>query len=121
MLLFTVEKFAGTGTAYLRLAPARNGQRAAVNFAADYRLGAVAQLEERSAGSRKARGSSPLSSIPSCNLVGVDRCRQRFSQYVELAAAGETVLITRRGKPYARLCPPSEQLDLSSRQGHIGA
>jgi antitoxin (DNA-binding transcriptional repressor) of toxin-antitoxin stability system len=30
--------------------------------------------------------------------------------YMERAAAGETFLITRRGKPYARLSPPHEQL-----------
>jgi len=29
---------------------------------------------------------------------------------MERAAAGESFLITRRGRPYARLSPPSEQL-----------
>jgi antitoxin (DNA-binding transcriptional repressor) of toxin-antitoxin stability system len=29
---------------------------------------------------------------------------------MERAAAGESFLITRRGKPYARLSPPYEQL-----------
>jgi antitoxin (DNA-binding transcriptional repressor) of toxin-antitoxin stability system len=29
---------------------------------------------------------------------------------MERAAAGENFLITRRGKPYARLSPPHEQL-----------
>jgi antitoxin (DNA-binding transcriptional repressor) of toxin-antitoxin stability system len=29
---------------------------------------------------------------------------------MERAAAGESFLITRRGKPYARLSPPQEQL-----------
>lgn len=46
----------------LRVAPARNNQRAAINFAADYELGAVAQLEERRPGRAEVRGSSPLSS-----------------------------------------------------------
>jgi hypothetical protein len=57
---------------HLRLRPAKNNQRAAINWAdafefsaIDWRhLGAVAQLEERSAGSRKVGGSSPPSSIP---------------------------------------------------------
>jgi antitoxin (DNA-binding transcriptional repressor) of toxin-antitoxin stability system len=31
---------------------------------------------------------------------------------MERAAAGESFLITRRGKPYARLSPPHDQLDL---------
>ena len=48
----------------LRLAPALNGQEAAINFAAQYELGAIAQLGERSAGSRKVGGSSPPSSTP---------------------------------------------------------
>ncbi len=51
--------------AHLRLAPARNGQLVGVKMAVDYPLGAVAQLGERSAGSRKVRGSIPLSSTPS--------------------------------------------------------
>lgn len=46
----------------LRITPARNNQRAAINFAADYELGAVAQLEERRHGMAEVRGSSPLSS-----------------------------------------------------------
>jgi hypothetical protein len=45
-----------------RLAPARNNQKIGVTMADDYRLGAVAQLGERLAGSQKVRGSSPLSS-----------------------------------------------------------
>ena len=53
----------GQGFLHLRLAPARNCQVLGVKMAADYPLGAVAQLGERSAGSRKVRGSSPLSSI----------------------------------------------------------
>jgi antitoxin (DNA-binding transcriptional repressor) of toxin-antitoxin stability system len=31
---------------------------------------------------------------------------------MERAAAGESFLITRRGKPYARLVPPHAQLEL---------
>jgi prevent-host-death family protein len=44
--------------------------------------------------------------------VGAHEFRERFGWYMERAAAGETFLITRRGKPYARLTPPHEQLDL---------
>ena len=52
----------GKRAMYLRLQPTANGQRAEVNFAADYPLGAIAQLGERSAGSRQVGGSSPPSS-----------------------------------------------------------
>jgi len=48
---------------HLRLAPARNNQAAGVHWATDYELGAIAQLGERSAGSRKVGGSNPPSSI----------------------------------------------------------
>ena len=47
---------------HLRLTAARNNQKIGVTMADDYRLGAVAQLGERLAGSQKVRGSSPLSS-----------------------------------------------------------
>jgi hypothetical protein len=58
-----IEDFEGRSHAYLRLSAARNNQQVGVRMAADYPLGAVAQLGERSAGSRKVRGSIPLSSI----------------------------------------------------------
>lgn len=60
-----IEEFEHRAFAYLRMTPARNGQHVGVKMAADYPLGAVAQLGERSAGSRKVRGSIPLSSTPS--------------------------------------------------------
>ncbi len=59
-----IAEFLGRTNAHLRLGPARNGQLRGVKMAADYPLGAVAQLGERRAGSAKVRGSSPLSSTP---------------------------------------------------------
>ena len=53
----------GRAALRLRLSAAKNNQRSGVTLAEQYRLGAVAQLEERRAGSAEARGSSPLSSI----------------------------------------------------------
>lgn len=100
----------GTTTFHLRLAPTLNGQRAALHFATDYRLGAIAQLGERSAGSRKVVGSNPTSSTRT--EVGAHEYRNHFGWYMERAAAGETFLITRRGKPYAELSSPQGQLDL---------
>jgi PD-(D/E)XK endonuclease len=57
-----IEKAAGHRCLHLRLARAANGQSAAINWAADYPLGAIAQLGERRAGSAKVVGSSPTSS-----------------------------------------------------------
>ena len=51
-----------SGSMYLRLGSARNGQKLGLNWAADYELGAIAQLGERRAGSAKVVGSSPTSS-----------------------------------------------------------
>jgi PD-(D/E)XK nuclease superfamily protein len=57
-----IEKAAGRRSLHLRLAPAANNQAAAINWARDFELGAIAQLGERSAGSRKVGGSNPPSS-----------------------------------------------------------
>ena len=61
---------------HLRLAPSRNNQQAGINWAKEYefvatlaRLGAVAQLGERRAGSAKATGSSPVGSIDQLHLL----------------------------------------------------
>ncbi len=84
-------------TVQLHLEPPLNRQRASINLASDYDFtGAVAQLEERSAGSRKVRGSSPLSSTPSedgqnITEVGAHQFRNHFGYYLERAAAGEEI------------------------------
>lgn len=110
--LIPISEVAGRAAFQLRLGPARNGQRAALHFAEKYRLGAVAQLEERRHGMAEVRGSSPLSSTFSDDLrpatpeeVGAHVFRNRFGYYMERAAAGAEILIRRRGKPYARLLP----------------
>jgi PD-(D/E)XK nuclease superfamily protein len=54
---------AGQRVVHLRTRQARNGQRKRLHFAEQYRLGAIAQLGERLAGSQKVAGSSPASSI----------------------------------------------------------
>jgi hypothetical protein len=58
-----IEKVQRRRVLHLRLAPAANNQAAAINWAADFELGAIAQLGERRAGSAKVVGSSPTSSI----------------------------------------------------------
>ena len=60
-----IEDVAGLSVVHLRLVAAANHQEISVRYAADYHLGAVAQLGERRAGSAKVRGSSPLSSTGS--------------------------------------------------------
>jgi prevent-host-death family protein len=98
---------------HLRLTEPRNAQRACINFASEYEFaGAVAQLEERLHGMQEARGSSPLSSTPSPATVqaGCHQFRNHFGYYLEQAAAGHEVEISRRGRPYARLVPVQPQL-----------
>jgi prevent-host-death family protein len=106
--LLPVDLFEDRSTVYLRLGRTRNNQRAALNWATDYDFyGAVAQLEERRAGSAKVRGSSPLSSTLDLldleSPVGMDRFYSRLAHYVRYAEVGGEVLVTRRGKPVARL------------------
>ncbi len=110
--LVPIDIAAGKRQLHLRLTPPRNSQRACINLAGEYRLGAIAQLGERSAGSRKVGGSSPPSSTPQAGddvLVGAHDFRQKFGYWMERAAAGDEILITRRGHRYARLGPPDPQ------------
>jgi prevent-host-death family protein len=110
--LIPIEDIPDRWAVQLRLAPPRNGQRAAVNFADEYELGAVAQWEERCRGTAEAGGSSPPSStnrkysIKSFEEVGAHQFRNHFGHFMERASQGAEVLVRRRGKPYARLCPP---------------
>jgi prevent-host-death family protein len=106
--LLPVSLVCGRRAIHLRLTPPRNGQRACINREVDFRLpGAVAQLEEHQSGTLGARGSSPLSStsLPSAVDVGCHEFRNHFGYYLERAAAGEEIRISRRGRPYARLVP----------------
>ncbi len=101
----------------LRLAPPRNRQRAAIHYAAEYELaGAVAQLGERFAGSEEATGSSPVSSTPSSGsdgpelTIGAHEFRNQLGYWMQLVAAGEEVVITRRGRRFARLVAAQPRL-----------
>lgn len=109
-----IDLVAGRGVVSLRLKETRNNQRAALNWATEYEFsGAVAQLEERVDGIDEAEGSSPSSSIfpekageaLTAIEVGAHEFRNHFGYYMEQAAAGADILVRRRGKPYARLCP----------------
>ena len=100
----------------LRVKPPKNGQRACLNLAVDFELpGAVAQLEEHLHGMQGARGSSPLSSTPSqpeVVSVGANQFRNHFGYYIERAADGHEVLVTRRGRPYVRVTSVEPRLQL---------
>jgi prevent-host-death family protein len=99
---------AGRTEIWLRLVPPRNGQRACINLAAEFEFsGAVAQLGERVTGSHEATGSSPVSSIPPPTpiQIGSNLFRNHFGYYLERAAAGDEIRISRHGRPYARLVP----------------
>jgi hypothetical protein len=105
----------------LRLAPPGNGQRAGLHYAADYEFpGAVAQLGEHLHGMQGVVGSSPISSIEDPEpqtkvvLVGAHEFRNRFGWYMERAAAGETIRISRHGTARVELrAVPAVQLPLA--------
>ena len=115
--LLPPDLFEGRSHVWLRTGQTKNGQRAALNWAADYEFpGAVAQLAERSDGIRKVRGSIPLSSTSSDETVasseqvadnvinvGAHQFRNHFGHYMEQAAAGAEVLVSRHGSPFVRL------------------
>jgi prevent-host-death family protein len=104
-----IADFAGKNAVHLRVGPARNNQRASLHWATDYEFpGAVAQLEERRHGMAEVRGSSPLSSTTQDVVtggVGMDRFYARLAHYVRRAESGGEVVVTRRGRPVARLVP----------------
>jgi prevent-host-death family protein len=106
--LLPVAAIAAQHELYLRLTPPRNGQRACITLAEEFGFnGAVAQLEERRAGSAKVRGSSPLSSTesPEPVTVGVNAFRDGLGVWMDRVAAGEEVILTRHGRPKIRLSP----------------
>jgi prevent-host-death family protein len=110
--LVPIGVIAGQWAMQLRLIPPRNGQRAALHFADEYDLGAVAQQEERRRGTAEVEGSNPssstnreLSTALTTEEVGAHKFRNHFGYYMERAAAGAEILVRRRGKPYACLGP----------------
>ena len=109
---------AGRRSIDLRVTPTKNGQRACLNLAVDFALpGAVAQLEEHLPGRQRVRGSSPLSSTPSppeTLHVGCHEFRNHFGYYLERAADGHEVLVSRRGRPYTRLISVAPRLSVAA-------
>ena len=106
-----IDLVADRSAIHLRLKPAKNNQRAAINLAGDYEFsGAVAQLARASAwhaeGRRFESGQLHLPSEPIPEPVGAEEFGYRYARYLERAAAGESFLVTRRGRPMARVSPP---------------
>ena len=118
VFLISIEVAAGRRQLHLRLSPPRNGQRAALNWAAHYKLpGAIAQLGERLSGTQKVAGSSPASSTSSGDsgiVVGAHSFRNQFGYWMERAAAGDEIIVTRRGRPTVRLTAHQPELPGSS-------
>lgn len=110
---------------HLRTTPAKNNQRTAINFAADYEFGAVAQGKSDALAARRSRVRiPPAPSLERTSLifpdrdnfvdlkqtVGMDEFYAKLAQYVRLAESGEEVQVTRWGKPVARLAPAAQDL-----------
>jgi prevent-host-death family protein len=112
--LIPFELVAGMTAIHLRLSPPKNGQQASIHLASAYDFtGAVAQLAERRDGIAKAGGSNPPSSTPqepTALTVGAHEFRCHFGWYMERAAAGEEITVTRRGKPTVRLVAHQPEL-----------
>ena len=52
--------------------------------------------------------------------VGIKALKDRLSEYVRAAAAGETVLVTDRGEVVAELVPPRVRTDASAAEQRLG-
>ena len=65
----------------------------------------------------EAGGSSPPSSTqtgPTVVETGAHQFRNHFGYYMERAAAGDEIHISRHGRPFARLLPPEGTLQLAA-------
>ena len=90
----------------LRLEPVRNGQRSGVNLAGQYEFdGAVAQLVRACGWQPQGQGfeSPQLHSPPPPMSIGSDEFRNRLGYYLDLAAGGQELFITRWGRRYLRM------------------
>jgi hypothetical protein len=107
--LLPVSVISGKRLLHLRTRAPANSQRACITLASDHKFsGAVAQLGERLNGIQEARGSSPLSSTSpadSSQFVGAHEFREHFGYWMEQAAAGVELTVTRHSRPHVRLGP----------------
>jgi prevent-host-death family protein len=103
----------------LRLTPERNRQQSCINLADDFTFdGAVAQLARATRWQRVGQGfESPQlhlagedKGLPAITggppvAVSADAFRQRLGRWIDRVAAGEEVVVTRRGAPVVRAIP----------------
>jgi hypothetical protein len=112
--LVPIDRLEGVNQMHIRFEPARNNQLAAINSAAEYEFkGAVAQLARASEWHSEGRRFDSDQLHPETNshddhVIGAEEFGLHAPRYSQRAAAGETFLITRRGRPMARLVPPDE-------------
>ena len=113
--LVPISKLEGASQFHIRLEPARNGQRAAINSATEYEFdGAVAQLARAFGWQPEGRGFESLQlhdQDPGMQEVGAQAFGAYPSRYLQRAAAGESFLVTRRGRPMARVISAVELPD----------
>jgi hypothetical protein len=97
--------FIGKRGVQLRLEAAKNGQRSCINLAEEYEFdGAVAQLARASAWHAEGRGfESPQLHLQPALAVGSDEFRNKLGYYLDLAASGQELTITRWGKRFLRV------------------
>ena len=90
---------------HLRLVPAKNGRRSCINLAEQYEFdGAVAQLARALPWHGRGQGfeSPQLHSQPPMT-IGSDEFRNRLGYYLDLAAEGQELTISRWGKRFLRV------------------
>jgi hypothetical protein len=92
--LLPAQLLAGRTAGYLRLTPARNGQRACINLADNFTFdGAVAQLARATRWQRVGQGfESPQlhsNSRDAALMIGADSWRVSFGYWLDRIAAGE--------------------------------
>ena len=89
----------------LRLCDAKNGQRSCINLAEQYEFdGAVAQLARAPAWHAGGQGfESPQLHLEPAMSIGSDEFRNKLGYYLDLAASGQELTITRWGKRFLRV------------------
>jgi antitoxin (DNA-binding transcriptional repressor) of toxin-antitoxin stability system len=100
---------------HLRLVAPGNAQPACITLASDVEFaGAIAQLGERLSGTQEVAGSSPASSTPESGAVpiGAHEFRERFGCWIERAAQGDAIAVTRGGKPFVSVTASAPQLEV---------
>ena len=118
--LLPAQLLANKTCVYLRVTPPRNGQQSCINLADDFTFdGAVAQLARATRWQRVGQGfESPQLHLPAEDesvlpvqdnapvAINADTFRQRLGHWIDRVAAGECLLVSRRGKAVMRVDGP---------------